>query len=101
MAMDHITARPSKPGRMVGARTPRAVLFSMAVVMACAFPIPVHSDHAHMGAGGPATFGTIDFENSCARSVQTEFGNAMAMLHSFAAEAKQFVDLAKNDPSCA
>jgi hypothetical protein len=77
-----------------------AVLLSMAACMTCAFP-PVHADHAHRGAGDPATFGTIDFKNSCARSVQVEFRIAVAKLHSFAAEANDFVAVAKNDPSCA
>src|SRR5215211_9371718 len=100
MGMPFATIRWCRPARIVRARTLTAVLLSIAAVMACAFS-PVHADHAHMGAGDPATFGTIEFENSCARSVQAEFRIAVAKLHSFAAEAKDFVEVAKNDPSCA
>src|SRR6266849_7488363 len=100
MGMLFVTTRWCKPASIVRARTLAAALLSMAAVMACAFP-PVHADHAHTGAGDPATFGTIDFANSCAPSVQAEFRIAVAKLHSFAAEAKDFVEAAKNDPSCA
>ena len=85
----------------VGARTLRATILALAAVIMCALPIAVCADHAHAVSGEPATFGTIDFENSCARSVQAEFRTAVAMLHSFAADAKLFVDVAKHDPSCA
>ena len=83
------------------ANTLKAVLLVSAIAIACTFPDEVQADHPHRASGKPATFGTIDFENSCAPSVQAEFRTAVAMLHSFAAEAKMFVDVAKHDPSCA
>jgi hypothetical protein len=83
------------------ANTRKAARLVLAIAIACAFPDEVRADHAHQASGKPATFGTIDFENSCALSVQAEFRTAVAMLHSFAAEAKLFVDVAKHDPSCA
>jgi hypothetical protein len=36
-------------------------------VMMCTFPIAVRADHAHIGTGEPATFGTLDFENRSVR----------------------------------
>ncbi len=63
--------------------------------------LQVQADHAHAALGSSATFGTVDFENSCARSVQDGFRTAVAKLHSFAAEAKDFTAVARNDPSCA
>jgi hypothetical protein len=101
MGMPFATFGRCKPNTAFGARTLSAVLPSLAAIIICTLPIPVRADHAHTASGEPATFGTIDFENSCARSIQAEFRNAVAMLHSFAAEAKQFVDVAKHDPSCA
>lgn len=83
------------------ATTFKAALLSLAAVMMCGCPVAVAADHAHKAAGEPVTFGAIAFENSCGRAVQAEFRAAVAMLHSFAAEAKQFVDLVKHDPSCA
>jgi tetratricopeptide (TPR) repeat protein len=66
-----------------------------------ALAVPACAGHDHGASGAPATFGTIDFENSCARTVQAEFRTAVAMLHSFAADARQFADVARHDPSCA
>ena len=61
----------------------------------------VHADHTHAATGNPASFGTVAFENSCASAVQTEFRTAIAKLHSFAAAAKDFAEVARKDPSCA
>jgi hypothetical protein len=76
-------------------------VFSLAIVGVAALSIPALADHLHGPAGPPATFGTVEFENSCANSIQAEFRVAVAMLHSFAADPQQFVDVAKRDPSCA
>ena len=73
----------------------------LAAAIACTSTTRLPAEHAHQASGNPATFGTIDFENSCAPSVQAEFRMAVAMLHSFAADAQQFVDVAKHDSSCA
>jgi hypothetical protein len=89
---------------MITLQKPRereAVFLALAIMFACTFSTQLRAEHAHQPADNPATFGTIDFENSCAPSVQAEFHTAVAMLHSFAAEAKLFVDVAKQDPSCA
>lgn len=85
-----------------GRRKPTAfALFSLAAAALFALPVAVLADHAHSGRAVPAAFGAIEFENSCARAVQDEFRTAVAMLHSFAAEPEQFVNVAKRDPSCA
>jgi len=77
-----------------------AALLTTAAAVACAF-LPARADHLHKATGDPATFGAVDFENSCATSVQAQFRTAVAKLHSFAAQAKDFVEVARNDPSCA
>jgi hypothetical protein len=74
---------------------------ALAAMIACTFPTRLRSEHVHQAAGEAATFGTIDFDNSCTFSVQAEFRTAVAMLHSFAADPKQFVAVATHDPSCA
>ena len=99
--MSHATIGRCKPTRVLLAGTLAAVLPSLAAIFMCVLPSKLHAERAHATAREPATFGTADFENSCARSVQAEFRNAVAMLHSFAAEAKQFIDVANHDPSCA
>lgn len=99
--MPLITVGVDKANKARRASVFNAALLSLAAVMMCAFPAEVRAGHAHVAIGEPAKFGTIDFENSCARSVQAEFRNAVAMLHSFAADAKQFADVAGHDPSCA
>jgi hypothetical protein len=99
MAMPVTAFGRRKPNRASGANPKAAPL--LAAVVACALSVAAHADHAHKASGEPAAFGAIAFENSCGRSVQAEFGTAVAMLHSFAAEAKQFVEVARHDPSCA
>ena len=90
-----------KPKRFVCERVIKAALLPLAALIMAAIPLPARAGHAHGTSSEPATFGTIDFENPCIRSVQVEFRRAVTMLHSFAADAKQFVDVAKQDPSCA
>src|SRR6476661_8244847 len=50
-----------------------------------------------------AQVGTVHFPTSCAASVQTSIERGVAMLHSFWYEEaeKQFVQVEKDDPSCA
>src|SRR5689334_18885354 len=86
------------PGR-VRATTLAVLLHAAAIIMGGS--LQARADHSHAAVGNPATFGAVDFENSCVRSVQTEFRAAAAKLHSFAAEAKDFVEVADKDPSCA
>ena len=90
-----------KPKRTSHTEVFTVALLSLAAMTVAALPIPACADHVHGATGQSATFGTIDFENSCTRSVQAEFRTAVAMLHSFAADANRFVDVAKHDPSCA
>src|SRR4051794_8990962 len=85
----------------IRAETLTVALLLLAAISLSALSIPACADHAHIVAAQPDTFGTIDFDNSCADSVQAEFRTAVAMLHSFAADASQFADVAKRDPSCA
>src|SRR5215218_9234775 len=90
------------PLSQIRQRALAASVFALAVVSMNALAVPASAaDHAHGGSGASASFGTIDFENSCAPAVQTEFRTAIAMLHSFAADAKQFADVAARDPFCA
>jgi tetratricopeptide (TPR) repeat protein len=51
----------------------------------------------------PEHLGAVDFETSCAPSVQPAFNRAMALLHSFAYDAADqgFADVAARDPQCA
>ena len=82
-------------------RTSGAAVFALAALVMAALAVPARADHLHGGTGEPASFGSVDFENSCAQSVQAEFRTAVAMLHSFAANPEQFVRIATRDPSCA
>lgn len=100
MGMPFAIMRWCRAARLVRARTLTAVFLPMAAIMAGGVP-SARADHTHVATGNSATFGTIAFENSCAHSVQTEFRTAVAKLHSFAARAKDFVEIARNDPSCA
>src|SRR4051812_15052045 len=96
--------RGPKNSFMITIQKPRereAVFLALAIMFACTFSTRLRADHAHQASGEPASFGTIDFENSCALSAQAEFRTAVAMLHSFAAETKLFADVATHDPSCA
>lgn len=90
-----------KPKRALGGRTLAVELLALVALALGALAVPACAGHDHGASGAPATFGTIDFENSCARTVQAEFRTAVAMLHSFAADAKQFAAVARHDPSCA
>ena len=100
MGMLLAAARWFRPPRARRARVLTAVLLPMAAVIAGGAP-SVHADHTHAVTGSSATFGTVAFENSCQRSIQTEFRTAIAKLHSFAAATKDFAEVARKDPSCA
>src|SRR5436309_13253417 len=102
MAMHFLIVGWHKPNRDLRVKTLEAAFFLLSAVIVCTSPIAVRAaGHAHQPSGESVTFGTIDFENSCTQSVQPEFRTAVAMLHSFAADAKQFVDVAIRDPYCA
>src|SRR5882724_13053093 len=87
-----------KPKRTVSGPTLGAAVLALVALVLGALAAPACAGHDHGASGVPATFGTVDFENSCARAVQAKFRTAVAMLHSFAADAEQFADVAKHDP---
>jgi hypothetical protein len=60
-------------------------------------------DHHHHEDLTETQLGTVHFPISCAASVQKPFARGVALLHSFWYEEaeKEFVRIAKDDPSCA
>ena len=63
---------------------------------------PAVAQHEHP-AGDPAKLGKVNFPVSCETSVQPQFSNAVAMLHSFWYEkaSETFPAVAEKDPTCA
>ena len=62
---------------------------------------PAVAQHEHP-AGDPAKLGKVNFPVSCETSVQPQFSNAVAMLHSFWYEkaSETFRAVAEKDPTC-
>jgi hypothetical protein len=60
-------------------------------------------DHHHHEDLTETQLGTVHFPVSCAQSVQKPFARGVALLHSFWYEEaeKEFMQIAKDDPSCA
>jgi hypothetical protein len=60
-------------------------------------------DHHHHEDLTQTQLGTVHFPISCAASVQQPFARGVALLHSFWYEEaeKEFLDIAKDDPTCA
>ncbi len=60
-------------------------------------------DHHHHEALTETQLGTVHFPISCVASVQQPFARGVALLHSFWYEEaeKEFVEIAKDDPTCA
>ena len=60
-------------------------------------------DHHHHEDLTEAQLGTVHFPISCAASVQKPFARGVALLHSFWYEEaeKEFLQIAKDDPTCA
>jgi hypothetical protein len=87
-----------KPGTIRGGAL---AVFALVLFATAPLSTSAREGHSHKVASQPAAFGSIDFENSCATSVQAKLRSAVAMLHSFAADAQQFVDVAGQDPGCA
>jgi hypothetical protein len=60
-------------------------------------------DHHHHEGLTETQLGTVHFPISCAASVQKPFARGVALLHSFWYEEaeKEFLDIAKDDPTCA
>ncbi len=73
---------------------------SSGVTLAQSMPGHAMGD-AHAGHG--AAVGTVQFANSCAPSVQTDFARGVAMLHSFwySAGEQAFREVLAKDPGCA
>lgn len=59
-------------------------------------------EHEHHGEA-PEHLAKISFATSCSSSVETQFGQGVALLHSFEYEqaSQQFQGVTKSDPSCA
>ena len=59
--------------------------------------LPAQEAHQHAGK-----LGTVKFANSCGPSVQADFANGMAQLHSFefGPAIDAFAAVVKADPSC-
>src|SRR5581483_1228123 len=83
-------------------------LFSLllCVCFAVAAPARALDDddmHGHHHHDPNERLGTVSFPISCAPASQKEFERGIALLHSFGYEEaeEQFVELAKQDPSCA
>ena len=62
--------------------------------------VPFTSAQAHEGAHGDG-FGSVDFPVSCSDKAQARFNRAVAMLHTFAPEARSaFQAIADAEPDC-
>jgi hypothetical protein len=72
------------------------------LVSLCALFVPsAVAQHEHP-AGDPGKLGKVNFPVSCDSSVQPQFSNAVAMLHSFWYEkaSDTFAGVAEKDPTC-
>src|SRR5271166_6473749 len=88
--------RISKAGVAMLECSRRAVLVA-SVVCAVSLPLPAQHDYP-----APEKLGSVDFSNTCAASVQSQFNRSVALLHSFAyADAeKSFRAVLALDPTC-
>jgi len=83
------------------------LLFSIVVTLIFTLPALAaddeDKDHHHHEDLTETQLGTVHFPISCAASVQKPFARGVALLHSFWYEEaeKEFLDIAKDDPSCA
>jgi hypothetical protein len=78
--------------------------FAWLIVASLLFSFPVLADEGHHHEEITVEqLGTVHFPVSCAPSVQKPFERGVALLHSFWYEeaAKQFEQVAKDDPQCA
>src|SRR5208282_2964011 len=77
------------------------------LLLSCLFAFPAFADddkdHPHHEDLTPTQLGTVHFPISCAASVQKPFARGVALLHSFWYEEaeKEFLQIAKDDPTCA
>lgn len=77
-----------------------ADLFLLSVA---ALPLLADEPHQHEHGSPPEKLGTVHFAVSCSDAARPQFERAVALLHSFWYDAAQkaFLDVAKEDPSCA
>ena len=83
----------------------RIFFFSACGFLILNFPVRAQmQDHQHAHRGeAPEHLATISFSTSCSSAVETQFGQGIALLHSFEYEqaSQQFQGVSKSDPSCA
>ena len=81
----------------------RLTFMSMVLLVGvfAAFVVPTAAQHEHP-AGDAGKLGKVNFPVSCEPSVQPQFSNAVAMLHSFWYEkaSDTFAGVAEKDPTC-
>jgi len=81
----------------------RLTFMSMVLLVGvfAAFVVPTAAQHEHP-AGDAGKLGKVNFPVSCDPSVQPQFSNAVAMLHSFWYEkaSDTFAGVAEKDPTC-
>jgi tetratricopeptide (TPR) repeat protein len=73
------------------------------VFAAALVAVPAVAQHDHPPAASTEKLGTVEFQNSCAPAVQTEFNRAVALLHSFEFRSAMegFTRVLERDSSCA
>ena len=78
------------------------VIASAVAIIAVSPALSHDEEHSH-GEPGTAKLGTVKFPSSCTPAAQPQFGNALAILHSFfyPATLKAFEAVTQTDPQCA
>lgn len=81
----------------------KRLLFSVGIFLVLCLPALADDEAHHHEDMTAAELGTVHFPVSCAASVQKQFEQGVALLHSFWYEQAQesFKLVAKNDPKCA
>jgi hypothetical protein len=79
------------------------LLLALPVALGCLLTYADDEGHQHHEEMTEVQVGTVHFPTSCAASVQGSIERGVAMLHSFWYEEaeKQFVQVEKDDPTCA
>ena len=81
----------------------RGLFISAFCFLALNFPVRAQMHEHEHHSEAPEHLAKISFLTSCSTSVETQFGQGVALLHSFEYEqaSKQFRAVAESDPSCA
>lgn len=81
----------------------RITYFSFFLTFWLGLTVPAAGDEGHHHALTEKELGSVNFANSCSKSVQSDFQRAVALLHSFQYEQTReaFTDISKLDPQCA